>query len=116
MKASSLEVGQRIKSIRQSKGMTLEDFAKLINATVPAVSNWENGRNLPNNERLVEIAKQGKTSVNELLYGPSKNYETMWRQLKEQIENVTNDEFGNPAIQYYLKSFLEIMNKLEEEV
>ena len=45
------------------------EFAKKIKATLPAVSNWETGRNIPNNKRLKAIADIGGMTVEELLYG-----------------------------------------------
>lgn len=62
-------VGERIKRIRLEMGYTQAEFAKVINATLPAVSNWENGYNLPNKKRLSDIAFQGQISVDELLHG-----------------------------------------------
>lgn len=62
-------VGQRIKNIRMQLGMNQEEFAKATNSTIPAVSNWENARNLPNKARQKEIAILGNTTVNELLHG-----------------------------------------------
>lgn len=62
-------VGQRIKSIRINKGMTLEEFGKLFKATKSNVNSWENGVSLPNKERLKTISKIGNISINELLYG-----------------------------------------------
>lgn len=63
------EVGRRIKQIRKNKGLNQTDFAKRIGATLPAVSNWETGKNLPNNERLKAIADIGNLTVDELLHG-----------------------------------------------
>ena len=63
------EVGRRIKQIRKNKGLNQTDFAKRIGATLPAVSNWETGKNLPNNERLKAIADIGNLTVDELLRG-----------------------------------------------
>ena len=74
MKSNPLTVGLRIKNIRETRGVNQKEFAKLINATVPAVSNWENGRSLPNNERLKRIAELGGIAVNELLYGSPKEF------------------------------------------
>lgn len=49
----------------------MDDFGKKIDDKVKSgtVSNWETGKNLPNNKRLVTIAKLGGISVDELLYG-----------------------------------------------
>lgn len=85
MKPNPLTVGLRIKSIRETRGVNQKEFAKLINATVPAVSNWENGRSLPNNERLKKIAEIGNLSINELLYGSIENFRyTLINKLYEE--------------------------------
>ena len=63
------QVGQRIKDIRLEKGMDQKQFAEMINATVSALSNWEKGRNLPNKERLKNIADLAGITVQQLLEG-----------------------------------------------
>lgn len=64
-------VGQRIKEIRNKKGESLEKFGLRFNppANRSLVSAWENGRYLPNNERLKKLAEIGGLTVDELLYG-----------------------------------------------
>lgn len=62
-------VGQRIKDIRLEKGMNQKEFSKMINATVSALSNWENGNHLPNKKRLKNIADLAGMTVQELLEG-----------------------------------------------
>ena len=64
-------LGERIKKIRKEQGMSQLEFSKAIGATKSAVSNWENGYNAPNNERLKIIADIGGVSVESLLYGDS---------------------------------------------
>ena len=65
----SIEVGNRIKNIRLSLGMTMEEFANEIDnkSKSGTVSNWETGKNLPNAKRLKKIAELGDTTVQELL-------------------------------------------------
>lgn len=64
-------VGQRIKDIRNKKGESLEKFGLRFNppANRSLASAWENGRYLPNNERLKKLAEIGGLTINELLYG-----------------------------------------------
>ena len=47
----------------------MTDFGKKIdsNAKSGTVANWETGKNLPNNNRLLKIAKLGNVTVDELL-------------------------------------------------
>ena len=61
----------KIKSIRKERGLSLEDFGKLLKppADRGQVSRWENNKNKPNNERLKSIADIGGISVDELLNG-----------------------------------------------
>lgn len=74
--------GQRIKRIRKSLGLTMEDFGKSFNppASKGLVGNWERGDNLPSKERLQKIAEMANTTVDEIKYGP----------LSEYVYNVVN--------------------------
>ena len=67
------EVGNRIYTIRKNMNLSLEQFGNLLQATKSNVSKWELGKVLPRRERLTDIAKLGKISVNELLYGDNAN-------------------------------------------
>lgn len=62
-------VGFRIKQFRLSKGYTLEEFGSFFNASKGNVQQWENGRSLPNKERIKQISIMADITVNELLYG-----------------------------------------------
>ena len=66
-KKEDIILGKRIKDIRINLNYDQKRFTKEIGATVSALSNWENGRNKPNMEKLSNIAKIGDTSVKELL-------------------------------------------------
>lgn len=62
-------IGSRIKEMRLEKGMTLEEFGRLFNASKSSVYGWEKGRHLPNKERLKHIAKIGGITLSVLLKG-----------------------------------------------
>lgn len=64
-------IGSRIKRIRKNLGLSMEEFGKLFSpkASKGVVSNWENGYNKPNNERLKKIAELGNVSIDYLLHG-----------------------------------------------
>ena len=59
-------IGERIKNIRLSKGMTLEEFGKLFSAGKSNVSKWEKGQTLPNADRLKSIAGFANITIEEL--------------------------------------------------
>lgn len=69
MKIDINQVANQIKLIRQTHGMTMEEFGKQFNTSKNSVSNWENSRNLPNKARLKRIAEFADIPIEELLYG-----------------------------------------------
>ncbi|MGM7556958.1 helix-turn-helix domain-containing protein [Aerococcus christensenii] len=84
--------GQRIKTLRKSHGLTQTQFAKKIDATLPAVSNWETGRNTPNNKRLKAIADWGGISVDELRFGNKEQFAR--RVICDFLYNYMNEKKG----------------------
>lgn len=68
-KKEDILIGQRIKDIRSNLNMDQKTFASNLKATVSALSNWENGRNKPNDIMLRRIAKLGNVSIIYLLEG-----------------------------------------------
>lgn len=68
-KIEDVKLGKRIKTIRSELKKDQSQFSKMIGASVSALSNWENGRNKPNDVMLHAIAKLGGITVDELLYG-----------------------------------------------
>lgn len=85
-------IGEKIKELRLNKGMTLEEFGKLFNASKSNVRQWEIGNNLPNRERLKTIAKIGDMTVEQLLYeNPLAKFSTdeLIAELERRNHNVT---------------------------
>ncbi|CAD5902399.1 helix-turn-helix domain-containing protein [Carnobacterium maltaromaticum] len=65
------QIGERIKTIRLSLGLSMEEFGKLFTPNVDKslISRWEKEVNLPNNERIKRIAEIGKVSIDYLKNG-----------------------------------------------
>ena len=97
-------VGSRIRDIRKTMGLSMSAFAERINHILNekkirsgTVSNWETGKNLPNNERLKAIAEIGGISVNELLYGDMKNFISSYfdERISENQEKAKGSFYGS---------------------
>lgn len=86
MSANKKAVGQRIKLIRQSKGMTLEEFGNLFDASKGNVSTWEKGISLPSNKRIKKIASIGDMTVEELLHGNTTKINSIDGKLVDTLE------------------------------
>ena len=70
MRINDNEVAARIKAIRLSKGLTMEEFGNLIdNAAQSLVSRWETGSTKPTPNRLKIIARLGGMTPEELVFG-----------------------------------------------
>ncbi|WP_436942086.1 helix-turn-helix domain-containing protein [Staphylococcus xylosus] len=90
------ELAKNIKKIRQSLGMSMEEFGKIFDTVAhkSLVSKWEKGLSQPNNERLKKIAEIGNTTVNEILYGYNKEYQmvmdSVYKNMLKENEKETH--------------------------
>ncbi len=92
-------IGQRIKNIRLSRGMTLEEFGVLFSAGKGLVSRWERGISTPNPKRLKNIAEFANISIEELTSGSDlitiskvefnrlKEIERKYNEIKRLVDN-----------------------------
>ena len=58
---------QNIRDAREAKGMTQEQFAKLVVVTQGAVAQWENGMTHPSFDKLMKIADVLEVPLDELV-------------------------------------------------
>ena len=74
-KVQNQQVGKRIKAIRKELGLTMKEFGEKFDppASDSIVSRWENGINMPNNERLQKISELGNVSIHYLILGSEYN-------------------------------------------
>ncbi|MGH1803398.1 helix-turn-helix domain-containing protein [Enterococcus gallinarum] len=106
-KKEDILIGQRIKDIRSNLNMDQKTFANKIEATVSALSNWENGRNKPNDIMLRRIAKIGNVSLIYLLDG------------KKTLDDAISSGMDANSLDEYLtntreNSYIEAFQKLPE--
>lgn len=60
-------IADRIKSIREEKGLTQADLAKQLGITRSSVNAWELGISVPSTQYVVELANLFKVSTDYLL-------------------------------------------------
>ena len=97
---------ERLKQLRQKKGLTQQEIADLVHVNRVTYTNWEKGKREPSFENLVKLASVLGTSTDYLL-GPSDNYidledfETLIKKLPEEILRFKNySEYR--GIKYYI--------------
>ena len=64
-----VKIGKFIASLRKSKKLTQQELAELLGVTDRAISNWENGRRMPDISLLKPLAENLGITVNELISG-----------------------------------------------
>ncbi len=104
-------IGERIKSLRKSKGLRQWQMAELLGATQPAVHKYENGI-LPEVKRLLELARIGHTSIEWILTGRHwENGSTEMERLKVEVYELAQ-QFNTftPEERKILADALEVIN------
>lgn len=64
-----MDFGKQVKQIRTEHHLTQEQMANKLNVSRQAVSNWENNKNLPDLELIVQMAKVFSLSLDTLILG-----------------------------------------------
>lgn len=82
-----MEFSDQIKQLRQEKGLSQSQFASKLRVSRQAVSNWENDRNLPDLEMLIEISSIFHISLDKLILGDENMNKMTEKLIKDTDEN-----------------------------
>ena len=63
------KIGKFIKELRTDKGLSQNQLGEEIHVTRQAISNWENGKALPDSDLLRKLSELFNVSIDELLSG-----------------------------------------------
>ena len=66
---NQIKIGKFIAECRKKNNLTQMQLAEKLNVTDKAVSKWENGKAMPDSSLMLDLCKELKISVNELLSG-----------------------------------------------
>lgn len=89
-----MEIGEKLKNSRMSAGMTQEQIADEINVSRQTISNWENGKSLPDIISLIKISDLFQMSLDDLLKGDSKIMNKIKRDTNTVKSNQTMMNLG----------------------
>ena len=64
-----IKIGKFIKECRNKNNLTQNELAEKLGVTDRAVSKWENGRAMPDSSLMLDLCKELKITVNDLLSG-----------------------------------------------
>ena len=80
------KIGRFIYELRTKKGISQNDLSSMIPISRQAVSNWEQGKSIPDSSTLLILSKIFDVSINELLLGERSTKET--KEKKDEIQKV----------------------------
>ena len=91
-------LGDNLKKLRQSRGLSQEEMAGKLNIVRQTVSKWEKGLSVPDSEMLMEIARQFEIPVSTLL-GETLGLEDEASDMRIVLEKLTliNEQLARSA-------------------
>jgi transcriptional regulator with XRE-family HTH domain len=84
------KIGKFISECRKAKRITQSELAEQLGVTDRSVSNWENGKNMPDLSLFKPLCEILNITINELLSGEKINKDNYQEKLEENIINTIN--------------------------
>ncbi|HBI59880.1 MAG TPA: XRE family transcriptional regulator [Lachnospiraceae bacterium] len=96
--------GDRVKNIRKTLKLTLEEFGKKVGVTKQTVSRIENGVNNLTDQMARSICREYNVNYDYLIYGEGEIFDTLPQTtLDELCKQYNCDELDRSLIEEYLK-------------
>ena len=96
------KIGKFIQEQRKKNNLTQAELAEKLNITDRAISKWENAKSMPDSSIMLELCKELKITVNELLNGETidkNNYNEIAE--KQLLEMAKKEEMQNKKLMMY---------------
>lgn len=93
------KIGRFIATCRKDKNMTQQELAEQLGVTDRAISNWENGKNMPDLSLFKPLCNILGITINELLSGEKLSKENYQEKFEENILDTIN--YSNKKIAKY---------------
>lgn len=94
-----VKIGKFIAECRKKNNLTQLQLAEKLNITDRAISKWENGKSMPDSSIMLDLCKELKISVNELLNGEMINMNEYGKKTEELLVELAKiDELKNKKL------------------
>lgn len=84
------KIGKYIQAKRKEKGITQQELASRLGVSEKTVSNWENGRNMPDLSLFHPLCEELNISINDLMNGEKVDNDSYQKKLEENMLNTIN--------------------------
>lgn len=109
----NIEIDKKLKSLRKSKGVTQEDFAKHLEISTQAVSKWERGESYPDITLLPNIALYYNVSIDYLLGLEEATVKAKIKEYDEQAKILANKGEAEDLLALWREAQKEFPNNLD---
>lgn len=117
---SAMEFNEKLKKLRNSRGLTQEELAEALFVSRTAISKWESGRGYPSIDSLKEISVFFSVTIDELLSG-EKLISIAKKENKSNMQNLCSILIGTidlfhillivlPLYPYSMKDYIASVN------
>ena len=89
---NQIKIGKFIAECRKNQKLTQSELANKLGVTEKSISNWENGRNMPDLSLFNPICNELEITINELMCGEKLEQKNYQKKLEENLINVIVDE------------------------
>jgi len=103
------KIGKFICRLRKEKKMTQSELAEKIGVTEKSISNWENGRNMPDLSLFKPLCEELGISINDLMSGEKIKNNEYQEKLEENIVNTIDYTSKKVNSKNYFIGFLFII-------
>ncbi|MCU0439014.1 MAG: helix-turn-helix domain-containing protein [Raineya sp.] len=110
---SEYQIKERIKTLRNAKGIKQADFAKIVNVSQGAYSNLEGGNTELTLDKVNRIAEALDVNVEYLLFGNDEKIQTdtekesVIKELEKEVQSIKKDFIS--VINSVLENYLEVI-------
>jgi len=83
-----MQLGEKIKHLRQSNKMSQSDLAKSLHVSYQAISNWERNKSYPDKENIIMISNLFNIPLDELMRDEQKYTPRSNSLIKYNLQNI----------------------------
>ena len=109
-----MEFNEKLKELRNSRGLTQEEMAEALFVSRTAISKWESGRGYPSIDSLKEISGFFSVTIDELLSG-EKLLSIAEKENKSNMQDLCSILIGTIDVLYFLLIVLPLYPKSMEQ-
>ena len=91
IKMNQIKIGRFIAECRKKNNLTQMQLAERLGITDRAISKWENGKSMPDSSIMLDLCKELKISVNDLLNGENITMENSNQKNEQLLLDITKE-------------------------